>query len=129
MTPFHGTGIFAKKPLQFLPSIRSQLIRKNLLCKVYGSMSYPAEIQFYHYFLGTLSTNNFPFVTLYNRFCPLSKTSTLFNGQYQDEWNTNQNQMKNNPCFLYCISRFVQGTVAKHLQDKPPGFLFLVVLY
>ena len=66
---------------------------------------------------------------LYNRFCPLSKTSTRFNGQYQDEWNTNQNQMKNNTYFLYCISRFVQGTVAKHLQDKPPGFLFLVVLY
>ena len=32
-----------------------------------------------------------------DRFCPLSKTSfnlPVVNGQYQAEWNSNQNQMK-----------------------------------
>ena len=44
------------------------------------------------------------FVTLY-RFCPLSKknpTPSVFNRQYQDEQNTNQNQKKNT-CRLYTV--------------------------
>ena len=48
------------------------------------------------------------FVTL-NRFCPLSKknpTPSVFNRQYQDGQNTNQNQKKNT-CHFYTVFQFL----------------------
>ena len=63
------------------------------------------------------------FITL-NRFCPLSKKNhpPLLNGQYQDGWNTNQNQMKNT-LFLHCISSF-GGTSSKNCSHWIFNFLF-----
>ena len=51
-----------------------------------------------------------------NRFCLLSKTPTppVLNGQYQDGWNTNQNQMKNTPLFTLHF-KFFEGTPSKNL--------------
>ena len=53
---------------------------------------------------------------------PPSPKSPVLNGQYQDGWNTNQNQMKNT-LFLHCISSF-EGTSSKNCSHWIFNFLF-----
>ena len=67
---------------------------------------------------------------LTNGFC-LFKHSLppVFNGQYRDGWNANQNQMKNT-CPFYIVFQVLQVLlikICKYIQ--PPEHLLLVVLY
>ena len=65
-----------------------------------------------------------------NRFCLLSRNlhPPVLNGQYQDGWNTNQNQMKNAQPF-YTVFQVLKVLLIKIYKIQPPDLLFLVVLY
>ena len=71
----------------------------------YLTLQHPLELQetLKHLSIATIISDcqQITFVT-YNRLCPLSKKKPplVLNGQYQDKWKTNQNQMKNNPLFV-----------------------------
>ena len=69
------------------------------------------------------------FTTL-NRFCPLSKPPypPVLTGQYQDVWNTNQNQAKNTYPF-YIVFQVLKVLLVKICKTHPPDPLFLTVLY
>ena len=64
-----------------------------------------------------------------NRFCLLSKPRPpVVNGQYQDGWNTNQNQMKNTT-FLHCISQLLRVLLKKNLWDTATRSFICFVLH
>ena len=64
-------------------------------------------------------------------FCLLSKPRTppVFNGQYQNGWNANQNQMKNTQPFYitFQVLKVLLIKICKYIQ--PPELLLFVVLY
>ena len=68
------------------------------------------------------------FVTL-NGFCRLSKPSQphVLNGQYQDRWNTNQNQMKNT-CPFYIVFQVLKVPLIKICKKQPLNLLFFLLL-
>ena len=52
----------------------------------------------------------------------------VLNGQYQDGWNTNQNQAKHTRTF-YIVFQVLKVLFIKICKTHPPDPLFLVVLY
>ena len=91
---------------------------------------------FLHYISAVTSHDAFrdcqqiTFVML-NGFCllsnPLPPNPPLLNGQSQDGWNTNQNQLKNTPLF-HIVFEVLKAVFIKICKMQPQDLLFLVAL-
>ena len=69
----------------------------------------------------------------FNGFCPLNKKNPtspkpVLKGQYQDGWNTNQNQIKIH-AFYYIAFQVLKVLLVKSCNTRPQDKLFLFVLH